>query len=212
MYKLLIAALSLGMLSLGAQAQTTTQTSASGASAGAVSNINLIQPGSGGNGNPGVGYLNQNLNNSGMIWTLNTPSMGATQYDACTKYFTIAGPGAGLGIPLEIEQCWSMRMADAIAKYPPGSVQYNLLCKDSNVRQNDWDTNTMKCTQNIARLPKTDPRSAGYVGVPVVAVNANPLPAPAPPGGAAQAAPTFANGAAPLPRCSATVRDRCISG
>lgn len=210
------------LISSSAWAQTTTQTSASGASAGAVSNINLIQPGNGGgSGNgSGVGYLN--TNNSGTQWILGgTPSMNTTQYDACTKYISASALLGGVSIPLEIDTCWKMRQADAIAKYPPGSVQYNLLCADSGILQNDWDTGTMKCTANQAKLRKAnpnDPRTAAYQGVPVVAVSGpgiNAVPSPnatAPAGGAAKDAPTFTTQAAPLPRCSATVRDRCISG
>lgn len=221
MYKLisLAALMLLGSLSFAAQAQTTSQTSAAGASAGAVSNINLIQPGAGVTGNGGVGFLT--TNNSGTQWILGgTPSMNTTQYDACTKYITASAILGGVSIPLEIDTCWKMRQADAIAKYPPGSVQYNLLCADSGILQNDWDTGTMKCTANQVKLRKSnpnDPRTAAYQGVPVVAVSGpgiNAVPAPtenrAPPGGAQQAAPTFK--AEALPRCSATVRDRCISG
>jgi hypothetical protein len=214
---LIAAAMVLGF-SVAAHAQTTTT---SGAAAGAASVLNQYNIIPGGNTGNGSGTQTLNTNTTGTVWQLGgTPSMMTTQYDACTKYISASAILAGLSVPLEIEQCWSMRMADSIAKYPPGSVQYNLLCNDSNVLRNDWETNTMKCTKNIARLPKDDVRRVGYTGIPVVAVNQGPTAAvPAqvvgPQGLPLQAtnAPVNAVPAAtPLPRCSATIRDRCISG
>jgi hypothetical protein len=167
---LIAAAMVLGLMSATANAQTTTQTSASGASAGAVSNINLIQPGVNTNGNGGVGYLNTNV--SGVVWTLgNTPSMASQSYDACLKNLSIAGPGAGINIPLEIAVCWNLRMMDAMAKYPPGSNQYEMGCLDSNWQKVDWDTGTLACSANKTKLARTnpnDPRAMPVRGTPVV--------------------------------------------
>lgn len=215
MKSLLLSAALIAGISFAANAQTTTSSSAGAGAAAVLTQYNVI-PGGSGSGN---GTLNQNLNTSGTVWTLGgTPSIMSNQYDACTKYISASAILAGISVPLEIEQCWSMRMADSIAKYPPGSVQYNLLCNDSNVLRNDWETNTMKCTKNIARLPKDDPRRVGYTGVPVVAVNQVTPSVPAAPAGPqglplqGTNAPVAAVPPAQLPRCSATIKDRCISG
>lgn len=211
---LLSAALIAG-ISFSASAQITTGSAAGAAAVSTLNQYNVIPGGGSGNGS---GVQTLNTNQSGTVWTLGgTPSMMTTQYDACTKYISASAILAGLSVPLEIEQCWSMRMADSIAKYPPGSVQYGLLCNDSNVLKNDWQLNVMKCPANIAKLPKDDPRRVSYAGIPVVAVNQGPtvpqnvvppqgLPLPA------TNAQVSAVPSAQLPRCSATIKDRCISG
>lgn len=184
-----VAALLLG-LSQASHAQTATTASGATAGAGAQAiaggtTINTGSANGGGFGANGVGYLNTTT--SGTVWTLGgTPSVNTTQYDACTKYISGSAILAGLSVPLEVDMCWKMRQADAIAKYPPGSVQYNLLCADSDIRRNDWDTGQMACTANKAALRKikpNDPRGVDVTAIPVVAVggyavgsNLNPVP------------------------------------
>lgn len=227
------AALLLG-LSQASHAQTASTASGATAGAGAFASaggttINTGGGNGGGFGTNGVGYLNTNA--SGTIWTLGgTPSVNTTQYDACTKYVSGSAILAGVSIPLEIDMCWKMRQADAIAKYPPGSVQYNLLCADSDIQRNDWDTGQMACTANKAKLRKSnpnDPRGVAVAAVPVVAVggygvgsNLNPVPnAPPPTVVPVPVAPVNTSMADPLPgrenlpRCKGpNDQSRCYGG
>lgn len=191
-----LAALSLGWSHTGHAQIATTASQATGiAGAGAIAGggtstgIGTLNVGGNGGGSQ-PGYAN--INTTGTVWTLGgTPSMNTTQYDACTKYFSASAILAGISVPLEIDMCWKMRQADAIAKYPPGSVQYNLLCADSGILRNDWDTGQMACTANKAALRKSNPndsRGIATTAVPVVAVggygvgqNLQPVPNAVPP-------------------------------
>lgn len=213
-------------LAASAHAQTTTSSQAGAGAVATVNQVNVV-PGSGGGGGGGVGYLNTNV--TGTQWILGgTPSMNTTQYDACTKYITGSAILGGLSIPLEIDMCWKMRQMDAMAKYPPGSVQYNLGCADSDWLKNDWETGTMACVANKAKLAKAnpnDPRSVNTQAVPVVAVTGPGVPgrsvpnAP-PPNGvnipAPNAQPSMSQvvpGPTTLPRCKGpTDQSRCFSG
>lgn len=190
-----LAALSLGWSQVSHAQTATTASQATGiAGAGAIAGggvgIGTLNVGGAGGGGSQPGYAN--INTTGTIWTLGgTPSMNTTQYDACTKYISASAILGGVSVPLEIGVCWDMRIADSIAKYPPGSVQYNLLCNDSGVLRNDWDTGTMACTNNKAKLRKSspnDPRGIATTAVPVVAVggygvgqNLQPVPNAPPP-------------------------------
>jgi hypothetical protein len=202
-----------------ANAQITAGAGAVSDSFAGVSNVIVNgQPGGGGGG--GVGYLQQNV--SGVVWTLgNTPSMASQSYDACLKNLSVAGPGAGINIPLEIAVCWNLRMMDAMAKYPPGSNQYEMGCLDSNWLKTDWNTNTMRCTENIKKLPANDPRRVTHTGTPVVlaghgaVVPQNTVP----PTGVAVPATNAPIAAAPLPsprnlpRCKGpNDQSQCYSG
>lgn len=60
---------------------------------------------------------------------------------------------------------------EAMAKFPPGSIQYEHGCRDSSWLNTDWVSGQMRCTANQAKLRKTspnDPRVQAYVAVPVV--------------------------------------------
>lgn len=217
---LLAAAFALGIMTIGnVQAQTTTQTSAAGASAGAISNLTLVQPGAGSGSGGGVGYLN--TNQSGTLWVLgNSPSMSAQSYDACLKNLSVSFIG-GVNIPLEIAVCWNLRMMDAMAKFPPGSNQYEFGCLDSNWQKVDWATGTMKCTANIAKLSKDDPRRVAVQGIPVVQAGVGGSIVPqnvVPPTGVAIPATNAPNlstapGPRTLPRCKGpNDQSQCYSG
>lgn len=200
-----VAALALGFTSAG-HAQVTSATTSSGATgtAGASANgigvVNL--PGNGG----GAAYGTLNTYQSGVSWTLGiAPSMNATQYDACTKYFSLSAIAGGINVPLEIDMCWKMRQMDAMAKYPPGSNQYELGCADSGWLKMDWVTGTMACTENKAKLAKSNPndqRATPTRGVPVVSTNTGGsiLPPPAPPTGAPVPASNRQVSEAPAPQ------------
>lgn len=158
---ILAAALALGVIG-AAQAQTGTLTSASGSSAGAVLQQQNIIPGGGGGSSVG-----------GTVWTMGQTTGGnnVTSYDACLKYINATGLFVNIGIPLEIAHCWALRSMDAMAKFPPGSIQYEYGCQDSNWAKVDWDTGTVACTSNKARMRKenpADPRGQAMAYVPVV--------------------------------------------
>lgn len=212
---LLSAALVAG-LAFGANAQTTTSSMAGAGASATLNQINVV-PGSGGGG--GVGYLN--TNQSGTLWVLgNSPSMAAQSYDACLKNLSVSFIG-GVNIPLEIAVCWNLRMMDAMAKYPPGSNQYEMGCLDSNWLKTDWSTGTMKCTANIAKLPPNDARRVAYQGIPVVhaGVGGSTVPQNIVPPTGVMVAPTNAPSisAEPsrqtLPRCKGpNDQSQCYSG
>jgi len=169
-----IAALTLGMATSAMAQVTGTTASSAGAQAianpGSIGTINM--PGAG-NTAPNFGTLNTNA--SGTVWTLGqTASIATTSYDACLKNFSVVGLFVGLGIPFEISHCWELRDMDAMAKYPPGSVQYEHGCRDSSWLNTDWVSGQMKCTANQAKLRKTNPndsRVQPFVAVPVASTN-----------------------------------------
>ena len=103
-----------------------------------------------------------------------------------------------------------------MAKFPPGSIQYEHGCRDSAWQQTDWDTGTMKCTANQAKLRKSnpsDPRVQPFVATPVVMPGMNAVPASAPPtvvpvnGTNRQVSEVVEPKTYPL--CSAAVTDGC---
>jgi hypothetical protein len=211
-------------LSATAQAQTTI-TGQTGSSATAI----VVAPGAGnGTGNGGlpngVGYLN--TNQTGTVWTLGIapPATAATSYDACLKNIGISAIAGAISIPLEISHCWALRDMDAMAKFPPGSIQYEHGCRDSAWLNTDWVSGTLACTANKAKLAKqnpNDPRAAQVVAIPVVQAGhgktvPNGVPPTVVPVTATNAQPSLSQvvpGPASLPRCKGpNDQSRCFSG
>lgn len=163
-----IAALFLGWSQPGHSQTATTQSGAtSGAGAQAIAG-----------GSMGIGTLVVPGNTGGVggvqtLWTLGIapPASAATSYDACLKNVGISAIAGALSIPLEISHCWELRDMEAMAKFPPGSVQYEHGCRDSSWLNTDWVSGTMACTSNKAKLAKTnpnDPRARPVAATPVV--------------------------------------------
>lgn len=137
----------------------------------------LIVPGAS-NGGGGVGTV--------WTWGIAPAANAATSYDACLKNVGISAIAGAISIPLEISHCWELRDMEAMAKFPPGSVQYEHGCRDSSWLNTDWVSGIMACTANKAKLAKTkpaDPRAQQVQAVPVVVpgmtvtgVNSSPPP------------------------------------
>lgn len=235
MFRTIIAALAL-LLPATVMAQTTTTVAGSNSDSFA-GVVNVIGGGQAG----GNGGSTANINTTGTTWLLGgTPSMSAVSYDACTQYISASAIVAGISIPIDKETCWGMRQAREMAtSSPPGSIQYAHNCLTSrDWTTTDWETGTMACPRNKDRLRRespNDPRVAATTYPAVVFAGAQMQPGQvkqdpralsigvkqAPPTVAPVAAPTYSSQAprpaaatqiATLPRCSATVRDRCISG
>lgn len=158
----------------GAQAQVAI-TSQSNSTAGAAAVLNqtnvLPAPIAGNPTSSGVGTIYNHQ--SGTVWNMGQTTGGnaITSYDACLKYLNLTGLFVNVGVPLEISHCWALRDMDAMAKFPPGSLQYEHGCADSAWAKTDWDTGTMACTINKTRLRRNDPndpRAATTRYVPVV--------------------------------------------
>lgn len=223
--KKLILAVALALLPICAQAQSITGTALSGAAANAtLQQINVI-PGAGG-GAPN-GTLNTNVTGSTSSWIFGgTPSMGATSYDACTQYFSLSALVAGINIPIDKLVCWDIRVVNEVAKFPPGTLQYAVLCVNSRtLTMIDWETGIMGCTGNKAKLADSDVRKhmTRYSTVVFHAQGTQiqnqqvPLQT-APPTGAPVAAPTFSSqaptviaAAAPVGPCGSAGVARTIT-
>lgn len=174
-----VAALTLGWSQVShAQTAATNSGASAGAGAQAIAGGNtgigtLVVP-----GNTGVG------GNSGPFWTLGiAPAISSVSYDACLKNFSVSAIAGGINIPLEISHCWALRDMDAMAKFPPGSIQYEHGCLDSNWLKTDWSSGTMACTENLAKLAKSNPNDPrlqrwNAARVPVVSTNMNPTGVP----------------------------------
>lgn len=131
---------------------------------------------------PGVGVGSGGVNGGGIgnpqtIWTLGiAPSISSTSYDACLKNFSVSAIAGGINIPLEISHCWELRDMDAMAKFPPGSIQYEHGCRDSSWLATDWASGTIACSANKQKLAKTapsDPRAQPMAATPVVFASMN---------------------------------------
>lgn len=134
-------------LSAGAASAQTNLLSGSQSGALAVAGTtNLVVPG--GSGGNGTGTL-YNLGTTGGNSVVN--------YDACLKNFSLTGWIANVNVPIEIQKCWLMRQSDTMAKFPPGTPQYEHNCKSSDWLDTDWRTGIMACTENKERLARKDP-------------------------------------------------------
>lgn len=185
------AALTLGWSQVG-HAQVTGTTS-SGATATATSGGLNLPPGSvlttGGAAPAGTIPATQYVHTTvgGTTWTLGGTTGGnsVTSYDACLKNAQLTVLFAAVAVPLEISHCWELRDMDAMAKFPPGSIQYEHGCRDSSWLNTDWVSGTMACTANKAKLAKSnpsDPRAMQVQAVPVVSTQMSPsVPAGPPP-------------------------------
>ena len=194
------------------QTSTTTAGSASGSTANAMVG-----------GSMGIGTLvvpgTQTGGGVGTVWTwgIAPAANAATSYDACLKNVGISAIAGAISIPLEISHCWELRDMEAMAKFPPGSVQYEHGCRDSSWLNTDWVSGIMACTANKAKLAKTnknDPRAQQVQAVPVVmpgmtvsGVNASPPPTVVPVNNSTQMSEVTQPRTYPL--CSATVTDGC---
>lgn len=179
-----IAALTLGMAS-SAYAQVNGSTN-SGATATAIGGgTTVVMPGPG-SGLGGTGALAVPTGIGGAQWVMGQTTGGnnVTSYDACLKNAQLTVLFAAVAVPLEISHCWELRDMDAMAKFPPGSIQYEHGCRDSSWLNTDWETGTMKCTANQKKLAKSnpgDPRAQRFVATPVVAAGmTNSMQSPPP--------------------------------
>jgi hypothetical protein len=207
-----IAALTLGMAS-SAYAQTTTGTTSSGATATAIGGGTTVVMPNGAGGAFGTGAVAVPTGIGGAQWVMGQTTGGnnVTSYDACLKNAQLTVLFAAVAVPLEISHCWELRDMDAMAKFPPGSIQYEHGCRDSSWLNTDWETGTMKCTANQKKLAKSnpnDPRAQRFVATPVVAAGMNVAPMQSPPPTVVPVAPTMSEAPAPtvyqardLPRC-----------
>ena len=155
----------------------------------------------------------------GTTWTLGQTTGGnsVTSYDACLKNAQLTVLFAAVSVPLEIQHCWELRDMDAMAKFPPGSIQYEHGCHDSAWLKTDWDSGTMACVANRAKLAKVspnDPRSAPRQGVPVVSTNMSPTVPASPPPTMVPVAPTNRQVSENVqlreyPLCGGAIQDGC---
>ena len=175
-----VAALTVGLSQVG-HAQTAATNSGATSTAGA----GAIAGGGVGIGTlvlPGTNVAAPNVGGVQTVWTMGQTTGGnsVTSYDACLKNAQLTVLFAAVAVPLEISHCWELRDMDAMAKFPPGSIQYEHGCRDSSWLNTDWVSGTMACTANKAKLAKSqpnDPRARSVVAVPVVSTNmGNPVP------------------------------------
>jgi hypothetical protein len=125
---------------------------------------------------PGVGPVTGGPSGGGIgnaTWVMGQTTGGnnVTSYDACLKNAQLTVLFAAVAIPLEISHCWELRDMEHMAKFPPGSLQYEHGCRDSSWLNTDWVSGTMACTANkakLAKMNKDDPRAQQVRATPVV--------------------------------------------
>lgn len=177
-----ITALSLGLTSVGHAQVTSGSSSGAGAAAIAYGATNIIVPGSGPAAQAAIQYSNLGtLANPQALVGQTTGGNAVTSYDACNgAYNYTLGPGSVSGTK-EIKRCWSMREGEYAAKFPPGTLQYEHQCNNSDEFLNtDWTSGLVACSLNKAKLAKTSPNDKRLqTQAPMVVATSQPSAVPA---------------------------------